>query len=1141
MGGGISGVGSVNYTFARQNEPANKTVIGDNLSGIKNIDDLPGRLSIKQASVTDILSFISSDKMQWRENCTVKVVNNDETSVINAAPQRAEETNAGEAASVSADASFKQGINKALHELPSDEEFISQKQHDAREDLIASHKEANNKTEEKKFQKFISMITHFSGQEEHRAVRCVNDFLMIRKEVKDSLQPEDSAKRSELDKLTSKFISIVSKNGLGIDSLAAGSMKSSESKLNKFRSVCNRLVGLSRAENGRSDLTFNHQISDKIATAIFNSGLSAEQQKQVLDKSSDLFRASQAEHKDMHSSISGAPLSPFEQVQNRLHHESIIFDLLNHRLAEMADNAPAADGKKQDGPAAGPGAPAQPGQTIYNVTIDNSIHANINGGMNASEPAKADNDVNFDKTPVNDHLTQTDGASPHHSQHVQTETEHNAATGTQAGEGLNPPVTEEPFTRQFAKVNTATIPSVPAQEPGAEVTPDDETQQPQPVVQPAVEPRVNSAMKDSWTEPQAASPAPAPYSQPSTAGSDVQAQPVKADKATSAGSEQAMGVKPEMRTAGQQTAKAVKHPTVDASTSYFGSPGSSGARSTPSDAGRNKASGNSGVGVGRGAQTVGLSSQPSTAGSDVQAQPVKADKATFAGSEQAMGVKPEMRTAGQQTAKAVKHPTVDASTSYFGSPGSSGARSTPLDAGRNKASGNSDVGVGRGAQTPGASAQAATNAGPAVAGNRAFAQANSTSQKNISKETVQASIRTEAVSRSSTLSATVTQQATRDAGASNKQSAKYPPVETTNSYFGSPGSSGARSVPSDSVREKGKAGIGRETQTVGVESAKVAVQTQGDIQGRKSAVEQRAADDRGMKAGAQTHIGQHAMMQASPLINSAQVHATVQKATAETVVGNVQRNAVKPEAGAQSVAGAKNQPAKKHPPVNMSRSYLGSPGSSGARAVPSDFAGVNNPVRGGAAGRAAPDKNAAIPKQSVDLQNTAKAASQHGAEARAHTAPQNLRHQPAKKHPPVGATNGYLGGPGSSAAPSVPSSFARDRKASEPKVAGSGANSESADASFARESRQSVNSQNVSNTVSQRPATGHKMVGATQGQRVVAQNNSDLKFQKDGVQGGQANKGPRAQTYMDRQNQGYIGSRGSAQATPFFNGPANKK
>lgn len=1045
MGGGISGVGSVNYTFARQNEPANKTAIGDNLSGIKNIDDLPGRLSIKQASVTDILSFISSDKMQWRENCTVKVVNNDETSVINAAPQRAEETNAGEAASVSADASFKQGINKALHELPSDEEFISQKQHDAREDLIASHKEANNKTEEKKFQKFISMITHFSGQEEHRAVRCVNDFLMIRKEVKDSLQPEDSAKRSELDKLTSKFISIVSKNGLGIDSLAAGSMKSSESKLNKFRSVCNRLVGLSRAENGRSDLTFNHQISDKIATAIFNSGLSAEQQKQVLDKSSDLFRASQAEHKDMHSSISGAPLSPFEQVQNRLHHESIIFDLLNHRLAEMADNAPAADGKKQDGPAAGPGAPAQPGQTIYNVTIDNSIHANINGGMNASEPAKADNDVNFDKTPVNDHLTQTDGASPHHSQHVQTETEHNAATGTQAGEGLNPPVTEEPFTRQFAKVNTATIPSVPAQEPGAEVTPDDETQQPQPVVQPAVEPRVNSAMKDSWTEPQAASPAPAPYSQPSTAGSDV------------------------------------------------------------------------------------------------QAQPVKADKATFAGSEQAMGVKPEMRTAGQQTAKAVKHPTVDASTSYFGSPGSSGARSTPLDAGRNKASGNSDVGVGRGAQTPGASAQAATNAGPAVAGNRAFAQANSTSQKNISKETVQASIRTEAVSRSSTLSATVTQQATRDAGASNKQSAKYPPVETTNSYFGSPGSSGARSVPSDSVREKGKAGIGRETQTVGVESAKVAVQTQGDIQGRKSAVEQRAADDRGMKAGAQTHIGQHAMMQASPLINSAQVHATVQKATAETVVGNVQRNAVKPEAGAQSVAGAKNQPAKKHPPVNMSRSYLGSPGSSGARAVPSDFAGVNNPVRGGAAGRAAPDKNAAIPKQSVDLQNTAKAASQHGAEARAHTAPQNLSHQPAKKHPPVGATNGYLGGPGSSAARSVPSSFARDRKASEPKVAGSGANSESADASFARESRQSVNSQNVSNTVSQRPATGHKMVGATQGQRVVAQNNSDLKFQKDGVQGGQANKGPRAQTYMDRQNQGYIGSRGSAQATPFFNGPANKK
>lgn len=1045
MSGGVSGVGSINYNFVRQNEPANKTALGDNLNGVKNIDDLPGRLSIKQASVTDILSFISSDKMQWRENCTVKVVNNDETSVINAAPQRAEETNAGEAASISADTSFKQGISKALHELPSDEEFISQKQHDAKEDLIASHKEENNKTEEKKFQKFISMITHFSGQEEHRAVRCVNDFLMIRKEVKDSLRPEDSAKRSELDKLTSKFISIVSKNGLGIDSLAAGSMKSSESKLDEFRSVCNRLVGLSRAENGQSDLTFNHQISDKIATAIFNSGLSAEQQKQVLDKSSDLFRASQAEHKDMHCSISGAPLPPFEQVQNRLHHESIIFDLLNHRLAEMADNAPAADGKKQDGPTAGPGAPAQPGQTIYNVTIDNSIHANINGGMNASESAKADNDVNFDKTPVNDHLTQTDSASPYHSQHVQTETEHNAATGTQAGEGLNPPVTEEPFTRQFAKVNTATIPSVPAQEPGAEVTPDDETQQPKPVVQPAVEPRVNSAVKDSWTEPQAASSAPAPYSQPSTAGSDVQAQPVKADKATSAGSEQAMGVKPEMRTAGQQTAKEVKHPTVDASTSYFGSPGSSGARSTPSDAGRNKASGNSGVGV------------------------------------------------------------------------------------------------GRGAQTPGASAQAATNAGLAVAGNRAFAQANSTSQKNISKETVRTSIRTEAVSRSSTLSAMVTQQATRDAGASNKQSAKYPPVETTNSYFGSPGSSGARSVPSDSAREKGKAGIGRETQTAGKESAKVAVQTEMDIQRGKSAVEQRAADERGMKAGTQTHIGQHAMMQASPLINSAQVHATVQKATAETVVGNVQRNAVKPEAGAQSVAGAKNPSMKKHPPVNTSRSYLGSPGSSGARAVPSDFAGVNNPVRGGAAGRAAPDKNAAIPKQSVDLQNTAKAASQHGAEARAHTAPQNLNHQPAKKHPPVGATNGYLGGPGSSAARSVPSSFARARKVSEPKVAGSGANSESADASFARESHQSVNSQDVSNTVSQRTATGHKMVGATQGQRVVAQNNSDLKSQKDGVQGGQANKGPRAQTYMDRQNQGYIGSRGSAQATPFFNGPANKK
>ncbi|WP_279051184.1 hypothetical protein [Cedecea davisae] len=1190
MGGGISGVGSVNYTFARQNESANKTTLGDNLNGVKNTDAMPGRLNIKQASVTDILSFISSDKMQWRDNCTVKIVNNDVTPVSNAAPQHVEEANIDEASSTLTDAAFKQAIGKALSELPSDEDFISQKQYDAKADLIDSYKETNTKNEEKKFNKFIGLMTNFSGHEEHRAVRCVNDFLMIRKEIKDSLQPEESAKRNELDKLTRKFISIVSKNGLGIDSLAAGSMKSGEAKLREFRNVCNKLVGLSNVDNGKTDLTFNRQIADKIKIALSRSGLSEEQQKQVFDKSSELFRDAQAEHKDMHSSISGAPLSIFEQVQNKLHHESIIFDLLNNRLSEMMDDKPVVDDLKNNTPAAGPA--TQPGQTIYNITIDNSIHTNINDGMNTTPPLKVDDvNINSEQTPIGNTLSQTENVQPRRGQPVQTETDNKVGSGTHPGDDVDSSSTEvkeEPFTRQFVTVNTATIPSGETELPRIIADPVDDMQ----LLQSAVDDPLNTEGKENPTEPQEGVHA---QHHQTPAGSKT--RPLSVDQDIAGNQARVAGTQPGAGLAVPHATKAVKHPTVNASTTYMGSPGSSGARSTPSDAARNSGSGN--TGVGRGTQT-GTSAQLSSASLGSQTRPLSVNRGIAGKQGRVTGTLPEADLAAPQATKAVKHPTVDASTTYMGSPGSSGARTTPSDAARNSGSGN--TGVGRGTQpvnggTPSA-AGAASGAGtaqnnlqPSIVEHQSVghygqrngvqaqaerhsqsgassaansARSQTTVQKSTTETALHSNVRAESVSQSATLRTTAAQQVSWNIGSTSNQPARqHPSVNATNGYLGSPGSSGARAVPSDAARGNRGAGVGRGTQTASGQPAKNSSQTQTDT--RPPVVsELRASGDAGQKVGVQSREEQRAMSKTSPLMSSGRVHVPVQNGVTARPVPDATRG----------VGKTANQPAKKHPPVDVVNSYLGSPGSSGARSVPSNFARVRNEP-GTKLGSQVDQRGNSFPPQATGVrqpganQGMDQAVNSSKPEAAKNYAVPKPGNQPAKKHPPVETTSGYLGSPGSSAARSVPSNFARSvvneaaTKVTNQAVRDGGQRTPQPDS---QTTGNGVEGHPVSQSHSARVVDGQKVLSrsaraeredaastagsakelnsqplqpaAMPGKHAPAAREEDDKLN---VKAEKATRQQWGQTYMDRQNKGYVGSRGSAQATPFFNGPANKK
>ncbi|WP_227318231.1 hypothetical protein [Cedecea davisae] len=1188
MGDGISGVGRLSYTFARQNDPTHKTAVGAELRGVKNTNAQPGRLNIQQALSSDkILAALLAPNALQSGNYSVKVINNNEGEAADTTFQRSESVNTRETGESLAGVAFKQALSKALSELPSGENFISQKHEAARQDLMSDYQ--NKKGEfkptldgknisERTANKFISALSGSLGTGCHVALDCVNDFLMIRKEIKDELSPDDREGIKKLNELTGKFISKIAKHGLGLDSYAAGSMKAGENGLRGFERICNDLVQLSNSIKKESGLTFNPELSMKVASALSGSGLSEAQCTEILTNNQDLFRNAIAEHADMHSSIPGLSLSSFKGAQTTLHHEAVALDLLNNRLSEILDNVPAADAGKNNGPAAGPG--AQPAQITYNITIDNSIHSNINEGMHAGQPVNTDSgNINSEETPFSNTLPQAENASHNPARHAQTETENKSGSGSQTSDSDDAAVIEEPFTRQSAKVNSATIPSLRPEKPGAEeVSLVDGQEESRSSVRPNMESSTNTVREESQTvsheEPAMQPP------QPSTTRADAQAAIANADKSASADSEQPGSVKSEADSVAQQGTKAVKHPTVDASTSYFGSPGSSGARSTPSDATRNVASGNAGIGTSRGAQTEGVSSRPSTTQSATQTQIPGVDIGKpSAVRSQLAGTKSDVDSVAQQGAKAVKHPTVDASTSYFGSPGSSGARSTPSDAARNIASGNTGTGTSRGAQTDGVSSRPVTQgqvpgtgkgtkqpAQPLASGMQAPAEVHSRSgeravlqptplrhdarvqnvaRNNPDVAVTQDAVRSEKSSETSSYKTSITQQIARHTVASNQSSVKYPPVNTTQSYFGSPGSSGARSLPSDTVRANGNTGISRGMQTTHVEPESRA-HTQPDVQTRQPAVEQPS----GQRVGVQSRIGQQALLEASPLMNSARVHATVQKAPADAVMPNMAHSNTKPDNNTQSVVGVKHQPAKKHPPVNTNRSYLGSPGSSGARSVPSEFASGRNEAATRPASPAIPGKNAAVPKipeerRPVGSQNTLMAENQPRREARKNVFVQRSTGQAAKKHPPVGTTNGYVGGPGSSAARGVPSDFARSHQEAGAIVVDSASKKGSVGEAPVRESHQHVGLQDTRNTVNQPQVEDNKLTEAKPQSTAAASHSSDRKLTANSARPG-ANVENTARerwgaTYMEKDNQGYIGSRGSAQSTPLFNSPANKK
>ncbi|MFP2240075.1 hypothetical protein ACLEX4_16320, partial [Pseudescherichia vulneris] len=274
-------------------------------------------------------------------------------------------------------ASLNEKIAVALDSLPSGRQFSVGKSEAAKTELF---NDLTFSFKDNTLEKFAAIIENADGKSDRssKAMQCVNDFMVMRHEIKSRLSPDDSKTLKELDNVTKSFISKIVKNGVGMNSFAAGSSKN-YSGLKQFQGICNKLVALDKQSQGASGLSHNVDISNRILNALNNAGLSHEESLQV----ESLFRDSIEQHNDMLSGINNSQnLTPFEQAQTRLGHETIIFDLLANKLADMAQ--PKADDVANTGP--GPEVKAGPSnQPGINITINAPFTYSYHEGNQGSE------------------------------------------------------------------------------------------------------------------------------------------------------------------------------------------------------------------------------------------------------------------------------------------------------------------------------------------------------------------------------------------------------------------------------------------------------------------------------------------------------------------------------------------------------------------------------------------------------------------------------------------------------------------------------------------------------------------------------------------------------------------------------------
>ncbi|HGF0772674.1 TPA: hypothetical protein ACF7ZB_005096, partial [Kluyvera georgiana] len=278
------------------------------------------------------------------------------------------------------DASLNEKIANALKTLSSGEQFAAQKAETAKQALL--NEIATFQLPGKTVKAFTAIVENNSGNSEPRAMKCVEDFMVMRHEIKSRLAPDDSKALKELNNVTKSFISSIAKNGVRMDSPAAGSSKN-YSELKKHEAICNNLVALDKYSQQSSGLSYNVEIANRIHESLINEGVSQDEYVQVMDNVDHIFRNSIAEQNSSLSIINRSRnLSPFEQAQTRLGQESITFDLLRNALADIAQ--PKADDAANPGP--GPeiemGPSNQPG---INITINAPFTYTYREGNQGSE------------------------------------------------------------------------------------------------------------------------------------------------------------------------------------------------------------------------------------------------------------------------------------------------------------------------------------------------------------------------------------------------------------------------------------------------------------------------------------------------------------------------------------------------------------------------------------------------------------------------------------------------------------------------------------------------------------------------------------------------------------------------------------
>ncbi len=648
-------------------------------------------------------------------------------------------------------------IVTALKSLPTGEQFVVHKATTAKDALFNEIKESPSTFDlsQNTLAKFKSLVENNSGMGNSKALKCVEDFMTIRHEIKSRLSPDDSKTRAELDKVTRSFISSIVKNGVGVNSPAAGSSKHADA-LNKHKQICSRLIALDKQS---SALSYNVEIANRIGESLIKAGLTQDECAEVMASANNLFRDSIEENDSILSTINRSNhLSSFEQTQTRLGQESITFDLLKNALADLAK--PKADDATDSGP--GPEVKVEPSKEPgVNITINAPFNFTYHEGNKGSE---------------------SPGTAP----------ENQPAFMTTPDASQN-----EPIAPQLAAVGVGTLPeemdspSHPLQNPQRRAMAN------------VLESSVQHAPDHSEQESQTTSAVESPRQSVSRDSGDIGdvGNELRHDVIDSA-------TRPAVESMRQDEKNTVSTDRTDQASgtdgnptllrspvsSYIGGPGSSSARTNPAEARRTAQGGPRALnsqgtqfqGL-NGDQTSGTPASPGTSGVSGGVGTRTAPVGTSRGMETQNPERTSSRGTGSGQARGVTGgaaPSASPASSYIGGPGSSGARANPAED-RRTAQGGPRALNSQGTQFQGMN-------GGQTTGTPASTSTSGSSQNGGSNTAVGGTSR-----------GTGTEGASQgpDRGqARGVTGGAAPSASPVSSYIGGPGSSGARANPAEARR-----------------------------------------------------------------------------------------------------------------------------------------------------------------------------------------------------------------------------------------------------------------------------------------------------------------------------------------------------